>query len=240
MYYKSIYFFVKYDYQKIVVFLQSVLLNPDKPLEKQKIASMNVLTVIILLLTTTTPEPTPDAWQTIQTSAQQLTSLKAEFTQKKHLPILAKPLESKGYLYYRSPGDLRWEYVSPVKSVFLNYKGKSKRYLYRDGRFASDATANADTMQYVVEDIKHWLKGEFQHSKTLKPELTAEHPIQITLTPKNKALTKFFQYITLMFAEQPGVIKTVEIVEGKSSSTILEFSNVEVNTKLEDVIFSEP
>ena len=58
-------------------------------------------------------------WEDIQSAAEKIKSVSANFSQEKHLQILIKPLVSKGRFYFLAPDSVRWEYTSPVKSILL-------------------------------------------------------------------------------------------------------------------------
>jgi outer membrane lipoprotein carrier protein len=47
------------------------------------------------------------------------TTLVAEFTEEKRLKLLEKPVISKGELYFNRPNQVRWEYTSPDRKVFV-------------------------------------------------------------------------------------------------------------------------
>jgi len=65
-----------------------------------------------------------DSWDQLKTMAGTVTSVQAEFVQEKHLPILAKPLVSKGVFYYQAPRSLRWEYRWPVQSILAMHDNR--------------------------------------------------------------------------------------------------------------------
>src|SRR6185503_6010624 len=43
----------------------------------------------------------------------------AGFTEKKNLKLLARPVVSRGELYYNRPNQVRWEYLEPDRKVFV-------------------------------------------------------------------------------------------------------------------------
>jgi hypothetical protein len=55
--------------------------------------------------------------------------------------------------------------------------------------------------------------------------------------PKNKAFAKIIQKIEILLSDQPGVIETVTIYEGKSSFTKIRFRDVDINGELADTLF---
>jgi len=54
-----------------------------------------------------------------QEASRNIRSVKADFLQKRTLQILTRPLLSEGKLFFYTPDSLRWEYLSPLRSVML-------------------------------------------------------------------------------------------------------------------------
>jgi outer membrane lipoprotein carrier protein len=47
------------------------------------------------------------------------TTIVATFTEEKRLKLLAKPIVSRGELYFQRPNQVRWEYLEPDRKVFV-------------------------------------------------------------------------------------------------------------------------
>ncbi|RLB99742.1 MAG: outer membrane lipoprotein carrier protein LolA [Deltaproteobacteria bacterium] len=177
-----------------------------------------------------------DSWEQIKTGAKEIKSVKAEFVQEKHLKILLNPLVSKGVFYYQAPGSLRWEYMSPVRSILLMHNGKMKRYVKTSEGLVKDASANLQAMQIVVQEITMWLNGRFDDNPNFIAVLKQG---RIILTPREKSLSMMIQRIELTLSNRPGVIKSVMIYENENSFTTLDFRNSRLNEKIEDSLFRE-
>ncbi len=177
-------------------------------------------------------------WQSIREATDGIHTIKSEFIQEKHLPILKKPLVSRGLICFHKPGSLRWEYQTPVSSVLITHKGDIKRFIKHEGSFQEDAGAHLEAMQIVLEEISFWLAGQFDKSPGFRA--TLEQAGQIVLIPKNSQITKFITRIELDLADQPGMIKTVTIFESKTSFTRLTFENTILNESIPPEVFQKP
>jgi outer membrane lipoprotein carrier protein len=63
----------------------------------------------------------PEIVKKIQDRYQATQSLEADFTQVNHYEGFANAFTSKGRLYIKRPGKLRWDYTKPTKQqVFVN------------------------------------------------------------------------------------------------------------------------
>jgi outer membrane lipoprotein carrier protein len=176
-----------------------------------------------------------DSWERIKSTAKDITSVQSEFTQKKHMEILTKPLVSKGKLYFQAPRSLRWEYLSPVNSVLLMHGGNVTRYVKKGGSVIKDSSAQLQSMQIVLQEIIMWMKGDFDANPAFKPELKPGRVI--VLTPKEKAMADIIQRIELKLSTEPGVIRSVTIYESKKSYTVIDFTRVKMNVKLPETLF---
>ena len=177
-----------------------------------------------------------DSWQGLKETAATVTAVKAEFVQEKHMPILARPLVSRGAFFFKASDSLRWEYTEPVKSVLVMHKGQIRRFVHRDGRFMEDAAAGLQSMQVVVQQITQWLSGRFDENPAFSASL--EPGPKIVMTPKEKALARLILRIDIVLAQQPGVLESVTIFETEHSFTRLVFQNVILNPRLDDSTFS--
>ncbi len=176
-----------------------------------------------------------DSWDQIRKTAKDITSVEAEFVQKKHMAILAKPLVSRGKLYFQIPRSLRWEYVTPVNSILLMHEGTVTRYIKKDGAVTKDSSARLQSMQIVLQEITMWMKGNFDANPGFRPELRPGRII--VLTPKEKSMAEIIQRIELKLSSRPGVIESVRIYENEKSYTVIDFINVKMNANLPDTLF---
>jgi outer membrane lipoprotein-sorting protein len=178
-----------------------------------------------------------DTWEGLKTAAGTVTSVKAEFTQEKHMKILARPLVSEGLLFFQAPDSLRWEYTQPVRSILLLHKGKTRRFVQKNGSLIEDASANLQSMQVVVQEITQWLNGRFDENPVFAARL--EPGRKIVMVPRDDSFARFIRRIEIFLSDRPAVIRSVMIFESEDSYTRLDFRNVILNQKLDDALFRE-
>ena len=181
-----------------------------------------------------------DTWDDLRRESAKITSVKAHFTQEKHMQILRKPIISKGLFYYQAPDSVRWEYTSPVKNVLLMCKGSISRFTMGSTGFVEDRGGSAEAMRMVLQQIGRWSKGQFDQDETFSATLKGGKAPKIILTPKEKGFAKMISVIVLDFsAEKPGVIKSIKITENKGNYTLFEFNDVQLNSKINERLFRE-
>ena len=194
-----------------------------------------ILISSLLLLTAIMCIGWADSWDDLKRAGGTVTSVRAGFTQEKHMKILVRPLVSEGILLFQGPDSLRWEYKHPVQSILLLHNGKTKRFVQKNGNLVEDASASLQSMQVVVQEITQWLNGRFDDNPVFTARL--EPGRKIVMTPRDKSFARLIQRIEVLLSDRPAVIKSVMIFESENSFTKLEFKDVILNQKLDDALF---
>lgn len=171
-------------------------------------------------------------------SSGRLRSVQADFTQEKHLKILARPLISRGTLTFQAPQSLRWEYLHPIHTVLLLHDGRIDKLIERDGRFEQDNGSGVDAMRIVLQDIGSWLDGRFSDNPVFQVSRPSER--KVVLTPKEQGMQAVISRIELHLGAQEGVVERIAIVEGEEAATELTFSRVVLNEKIPAQRFAAP
>ncbi len=181
-----------------------------------------------------------DSWESIQKESAKIKSLKANFTQSKHMKILARPLVSKGRFYFQTPDSVRWEYVSPVKSILLMNRDGIRRYTQGSSGLMEDKTGSLQSMQVVLKEIGQWSKGEFTTNEHFVAVLKKGSEPTIIMTPREKGLAAMISRIVItLSSDRPGILKSVKIYENEGNYTLFEFSDVQINEKIAESLFRD-
>jgi len=181
-----------------------------------------------------------DSWESIQKESAKIKSLKAQFTQSKHMKILARPLVSRGIFYFQSPDSVRWEYVSPVKSILLMNRDGIRRYTQGSRGITEDKSGSLQSMQVVLKEIGQWSKGQFSTNEHFTAVLKKGSEPMIIMTPREKGLAAMISRIVItLSSDRPGILKSVKIFENEGNYTLFEFSDVQVNEKIAESLFRD-
>lgn len=176
-----------------------------------------------------------DSWQGLRDTAATVSSVQADFVQEKHLPILARPLVSRGSFRYQKPGSLRWEYREPVPSILVMHDGRTRRFVGGPAGWTEESGRGLEAMQVVMEEISGWLAGRFADNPLFDARL--ESGRRIVLVPKEEGLRRLIQRIELALADRPGVLQSVSVYESESAFTRMSFSNVVLNGAVAEAVF---
>ena len=166
-------------------------------------------------------------------------SVKAEFLQKRSLPILTKPLLSEGRLFFSMPDSLRWEYLTPLRSVMLRKGNNIQIYNFSDDVWKPELAQAVESRRMVLAEISHWFQGRFDESKAFKHSYSPGPPERVILISR-EGINRFINRIEIIVSVRPGVIDRVEIEEPGGSRTSIEFKNVEINSSLSSEVFEKP
>jgi outer membrane lipoprotein-sorting protein len=178
-------------------------------------------------------------WTSLQEEFRKIKSVKAEFLQKRHLPILKAPLLAEGRFFFDAPGSLRWEYLKPLPSVMLQKGEAIQLFQFSEGRWRPEMIQAVEARRLVLAEIRQWFQGRFAESKVFSHSYTPGPPARVSLNP-GEGINKFISRIEIVLSGKPGIIDRVEIEEPGNSRTSIEFRNVEINPRFPPGIFENP
>lgn len=178
-------------------------------------------------------------WASLKESFRNIQSVRAEFLQERHLQILKDPLVSEGRFFFLASGSLRWEYLSPLRSVMLQKGDNVRLYHFSEGAWKQDMVQGVEARRMVLAEMSQWLQGRFEESRIFSHSYSQGPPGRILLSPK-EGISRFILSIEIVLSDRPGVIERVEITEPGGSATRIAFRNVEINAALSSKLFDEP
>ncbi len=178
-------------------------------------------------------------FEALRKNAAQIKTIQADFIQTKSMKILAKPLISEGRFYYAAPDSFRWEYLKPLKSIVINYKGQTKRYIYSGGKMVEDESGGAQAMKIILSEINSWMSGKFDQNPSFQATLKEATYTQITLTPAGQNMNGMLQKVIITVSKKDAAVKSVNIIESETSATIIDFKNTQTNKSIPESMFQD-
>jgi len=122
----------------------------------KKFVFLSVLITVVVFSTEIVPA---QDLTSLKEAFRKIRSVKAEFLQKRSLPILTKPLLSEGKLFFSMPDSLRWEYLSPLRSVMLRKGNNIQIYNFSDGIWKPELAQAVESRRMVLAEISDWFKA---------------------------------------------------------------------------------
>jgi outer membrane lipoprotein-sorting protein len=178
-------------------------------------------------------------FEALRKNAAQIKTIQADFIQTKSMKILAKPLISEGRFYYAAPDSFRWEYLKPLKSIVINHKGQTKRYIYSSGKMVEDESGGAQAMKIILSEINSWMSGNFDQNPSFQATLKEATYTQITLTPAGQNMNGMLQKVIITVSKKDAAVKSVNIIESDTSATIIAFKNTQTNKSIPESMFQD-
>ena len=198
---------------------------------------IRIITLIFVLCASWATAGTAGSLDEIRAAAEKIDSVQGDFIQEKQMPILARPLVSRGYFAYQKPASLRWEYREPLRSVLLLHNGEAHRFVHADAGWREDRDAAMQSMDFILQEIAKWLNGRFDDNPLFNVSLDPDN--KIVMTPKDQEMGRFIQRIELTMADRPGIIKEVVIFENADSLTRFTFVDPKINEPLPPAEFQK-
>ncbi|MEC3881146.1 outer membrane lipoprotein carrier protein LolA [Parapedobacter sp. 10938] len=173
----------------------------------------------------------------ITASTQNLQSLQSDFTQTKQLSYMDNAIRSTGKLYFKAPGKIRWEYVSPTNYVVI-FDGQTMHTVEGGRTKTTNLTANRR-----MKRLNDLLAGSVQNGNMLD-----ESRFDITyyrdkadyvavLVPKDKGLSRFIRQVALTFDGTSLLLTRVTLTDPAGDTTQLAFANQRKNATIPGTVF---
>ena len=180
----------------------------------------------------------PSKCKTAIQKQQKLTkSLVADFKETVYSEMFEDAQKATGKLYYKQTQKIRWEHVSPVKKILL-IDGNKVRYSEK-GKEIKDPSTKAIVKKIQSLMVK-MLSGTFLDEKDFKIsyyENSAQY--KLILKPTSERLSKYIDNVILIFDKKDILLKEMSLVESENEKLVYSFSNVQLNSTINDTKFSD-
>lgn len=162
-------------------------------------------------------------------------TIKADFTEEKHMAVLKEPQKSTGVFYYKKADMLRWEKTKPNPYVFLSANNKVK---IKDSGKEKDVSSFNQVIGRIKDLMLTLVNGEFEGNKMFAPTYFENATSYIVkLQPKSKKMANMFDYIQLTFSKKSLLLDEMAFFEKSGDKNKMKFYNQKVNENLDDQLF---
>ncbi|MDR3260641.1 MAG: outer membrane lipoprotein carrier protein LolA, partial [Tannerella sp.] len=173
-----------------------------------------------------------------QTSAGMKT-MKCDFTQVKELSFMDEKVTVEGKMLYKQTNKIRWEYTKPYTYVFAT-DGKDV-YTHSGGGNTNKMPVKSSKLFSEISNIM--IGGVSGNGLIDSPDFATQFGVgkddyRVTLTPLKKEVKDLFSAIQLYIRKTDYHIHAVELVEKSGDKTSIQLKNIQINTTLEDELFS--
>lgn len=164
------------------------------------------------------------------------TTLVASFTEEKRLKLLARPVVSRGELYFHRPNQVRWEYLEPDRKIFVITEDRYLAYypaLKRAEEVPIKKFIGRRLFRFIgLGQSIDELAQSFDFS--LEPKTDIEGTRLLVLTPRKKKVRERMMEMRIWVDLTTYLPRKVQYAETDGDSTVLTFHalrpNVDVAT----------
>ncbi|MBN1592271.1 MAG: outer membrane lipoprotein carrier protein LolA [Candidatus Coatesbacteria bacterium] len=172
---------------------------------------------------------------------ENLKTLKAEFTQEKHLSMLTEPVFSKGEFKYGSGRRFVWHYLPPDESITISDGKKIWLYFPALKQLEVYDTEKFKTKSRAFEKLcLGFEKPLCDLTDTFSIELISEteDSFEIVLKPREESLSRMISDLKILVSKETGLPLRIKSLEPNGDRTTIEFSKMVLNPDLPDSTFS--
>jgi len=157
-------------------------------------------------------------------------TLRADFTQERRITLLATSVKSRGELTFAAPDRLRWDLAPPDDVVyFVGPEGLS----YKTKASSSTVPASGANVARALGDLRALLTGDLVSLRDRYVLAATRSPADVEITGGAKDQGASVRSFTLLLDKGLVIPLRSRLVEGKSDSIDLVFSNVVLNAPVD-------
>lgn len=162
----------------------------------------------------------------------------ARFVMERKVAALSASLRSEGRVTLGGPGKVRFETLSPSKSILIVNGGKAW-LSYPDLKVTKSFELASDpVMQVLTEHILAMSAFDFSKLAVLY-DVTDIGDSKKKLVPKQEAVRRVFAELRVTL-DSRGLATTVEMISVSGDSTLITFSQIDTQPKLDASTFAAP
>lgn len=167
----------------------------------------------------------------VEKANQNISNIKTDFVQKKHLAFLTNDIESSGKMLFKAPNYLKWSYSKPFQ---YSIEFKNNKVLIDDqGKKSSIDIGNSKVFEKINKMIVGSVSGqmfdekEFEISYFKVPNGVLVKLISIT------EMKKYIKEVNLLFPVSSYTVSEVKLVESSDDYTLIQFKNKQQNVNMD-------
>lgn len=170
-------------------------------------------------------------------ASQKTQTIKSNFTQEKNLSMLSEKITSKGKFWFKKNSLVRMEYTQPFQ--YLMIINKDKVYV-KDGQKENKVSARSNKLfQQINRIMIDCMQGTTLSNPDFKTRVfESKTAYLVELVPVVKGLKELFKNINVVVDKKDFSANSIEMQELSGDNTIIRFSNKELNTILQDALFT--
>lgn len=206
----------------------------------------NVL-ILILSILTLSAFAQKEGYKPVQNTEQfkkdfaaqnaKISSVKSSFVQEKTLTMLTEKITSTGEFWFKRSDKVRIEYKTPYSYLLIIH---GDQMITKDSQKESHVNTSSNKLfKQINRIIIDCVQGTILNSKDFSVKVSEnQKQFRVQLTPQTKTIKEFFQTISLALDKTDYSVSELELLEQGGDTTVMRFSNKQLNTTISDSVFS--
>ncbi|MCW3093621.1 MAG: outer rane lipoprotein carrier protein LolA [Ferruginibacter sp.] len=170
-------------------------------------------------------------------ATQKTQTIKSNFVQEKNLSMLTEKIVSKGKFWFKRNNLVRMEYNQPFQYLMIINKDK---VFVKDGQKENKVSARSNKLfQQVNKIMVDCMQGSMLSNADFKTKVfESKTGYLVELVPVVKGLKELFKNINVVVDKKDYSANSIEMQEVGGDYTIIRFANKELNTNIQDALFT--
>lgn len=170
-------------------------------------------------------------------ASQKIQTIKSNFVQEKELSMLAEKIISKGNFWFKKESMVRMEYTQPFQ--YLMIINRDKVYV-KDAQKENKVSARSNKLfQQINQIMIDCMQGTMLSNKDFQTRVfESKGTYLVEMVPVVKGLKDMFKHINVTIARNDYSVNSIEMLEVAGDNTTIRFTNKELNTTIQDALFT--
>ena len=178
-----------------------------------------------------------DIAQKLQSAYEKTKDLKADFVQEATIKSIKKTEREEGKVFFKNPKNMLWEYTKPQGKKLVINSQKAWLYLLQEKVVYTQKSDSIFQSKFLINFFAGAgkLKSDFVIKYAEPKALDKNGNYLLILTPREKTIA--CNLVKLTIDKDSSYILQVSFDDVMGNSTTLKFSNISINTGLEQKMF---
>ncbi len=175
---------------------------------------------------------TEKAKEDLEQLTEEISTIKSQFIQEKHLSFLTENIISKGEFYFKNPSLLRWEYTEPYEYIIV-FTDKNI-FIKDEGNISSFDTESNKMFSEINNIMAGTIQGNlFNDSERFSVEyFENDNQYLLKLIPKMQEMKNMLKSIRLFIDKSDLSVAKIKMTESSDDYTSITFIDRKLNTTI--------
>ncbi|MEE9253107.1 MAG: outer membrane lipoprotein chaperone LolA [Thermodesulfobacteriota bacterium] len=176
--------------------------------------------------------------ENVQRTYERAREFHASFEQTAEIKALEKVQKSKGEVWFKKPGKMRWNYYTPNRDEIVSDGSTFWQYDHEEKQVVETSIERVISTQGTTTFLQGLgkIKEQFNASFPTKEHRDAKGNYLVDLSPKDDSGDEVNRF-TIVVDPKSWIVSAIFLYDPFNNKTIVNFSNIEINKGISDSVF---